>query len=252
MLEKKIVEKSHYSMDCQKLLTELYIETRRFDEAETICRTTLEVRSLDWAQVGLARIQLARGNTEKATEWLQDILRVKPSCMKAYDVLAQAYETVNNDEQLQIIFEQAVKISPMSLPRQLSLAKVAMKNGDAEIAANAYRKVLRYGLNTPYFNIHNQISFTKATVLFYEQDPAKANNLLHEAMKILSKVGDKDEVMPEIKIMAKIYSGQILSLQKQYKNSKDILDPIFDSLEKQENISPDIEIELVNFYIFNT
>ena len=251
LLEKKLVEKSHYSMDCQKLLTELYIETEKFDEAETICRTTLEVRSLDWAQVGLARIQLARGNTAKAIEWLKDILRVKPSCMKAYDVLAQAYEVLGDDEQLQIIFQQAVEVSPMSLPRQLSLAKVAMKNGDAGIAANAYRKVLRYGSNTPYFNIRNQINFAKAVVRFYAQDAAKANDLVGEAMKILSKVNDRDEVMPEIKVMAKIYSGQILSLQKQYKNSKDLIDPILQSLEKQENISPNIEIELVNYHIFN-
>ncbi len=78
-----------------------------------------------------------------------------------------------------------------------------------------------------------------------------ANDLVGEVTNILSKVNDRDEVMPEIKVMAKIYSGQILSLQKQYKNSRDLLDPILHSLEKQENISADIEIELVNYHIFN-
>lgn len=251
LLEQKIVEKSRYSMDCQKLLTELYIETQQFDEAEMICRTTLEVRSLDWAQLGLARIQLARGNATKAIEWLKDIIRVKPSYMKAYDVLAQAHQVVKDDEQLQIILEQAVEVSPMSLARQLSLAEVAMENGDAEIAANAYRKTLRYGSNTAYFNTRNQMNFAKSAVRFFEQDPDKANGLMQEAVKTLSIVNDKDDVMPEIKTLAKIYSGQILGLQKQYKKSKDVIDPILNSLEKQENISPDIEIELINSYIFN-
>lgn len=251
LLEQKIVEKSHYSMDCRKLLTELYIETQQFDKAEIICRTTLEVRSLDWAQVGLARIQLARGNSKKAIEWLNDIIQVKPSCMKAYDILAHAHQLAKNDEKLQILLEQAVEVSPMSLARQLSLAEVAQENGDAEIAANAYRKILRYGSNTAYFNTRNQMNFAKAAVRFFEQDPEKANSLLQEAMKTLGLVDSKDDVMPEVKTLAKIYSGQILSLQKQYKNCKDIIDPILNSLEKQENISPDIEIELVHTYIFN-
>ncbi len=251
LLEQKIEEKSHYSMDCQKLLTDLYIETKKFEEAEAICRATLEARSIDWAQVGLAKIQLARGNAAKAIEWLTDIIRAKPSCMKAYDVLAQAYQGEKDAEKLQNIFEKAVDISPMSLPRQLSLAKIAMKNGDAEIAANAYRKTLRYGLNTPYFNIRNQINFAKAAVKFYEQDPEKASDLVQEAMKILSTVNDKDEVMPEIKTLSKIYSGQILGLQQQYKYANDIVDPILKSLENQDDISPQIEIELVHYHIFN-
>jgi CheY-like chemotaxis protein len=251
LLEQKIVEKSRYSMDCQKLLTELYIETQQFDEAEVICRATLEIRSLDWAQLGLAKTQLARGNVAKAIEWLKDIIRVKPSYMKAYDILAQAHQVVNDDEQLQITLEKAVEVSPMSLARQLSLAEVAMENGDAEIAANAYRKILRYGSNTAYFNTRNQINFAKSFIRFFEQDPDKANGLIQDAVKTLSIVSDKDAVMPEIKTLAKIYMGQMLGLQKQHKKSKDIINPILNSLEKQENISPDIEIELINSYIYN-
>ncbi len=250
-LEKKVADKSRYSMDCQKLLTDLYIETQQFEKAEMICRTTLEVRALEWAQVGLARIQLAQGNAEKAIEWLKDIIKARPACMKAYDILAQAYQAINNNEQLQNIFEQAVEVSPMSLNRQLSLAEVAMGNGDAEIAAHAYRKTLRYGANTAHFNTRNQMNFAKSAIRFFEQDPDKANDIAQEAMKTLSMIDDKDEVNPETKMLAKIYSSQILGLQKLNKKSKEIIQPILDSLKKQENVSSDIEVEVVNSHICN-
>jgi len=250
-LEKKVAEKTRYSTDCQKLLTDLYIDTQQFEKAEAICRRTLEVRALEWAQVGLARIQLAQGNTEKAIEWLKDIIKAKPACMKAYDILAQAYQLLSNNEQLQNVFKEAAEMSPMSLNRQLSLAEVAMDNGDAEIAANAYRKTLRYGSNTAYFNTKNQMNFAKSAIRFFDQDKDKAHDLAQEAMKTLSMVDEKDEVVPETKTLAKIYSSQILGIQNLSKKSKEIIDPILDYLEKQDNVSPDIEIEVVNSHIYN-
>jgi len=61
-LKQKIASNSRYSMDCQKRLAELYIESSEYQQAEKIYRSVLEMRPLNWAQVGLAQVRLYSGD----------------------------------------------------------------------------------------------------------------------------------------------------------------------------------------------
>ena len=90
LLTREIQQDSRYSMDCQKLLAEVYCDQKAFDKAEQVYRSVLEIRALDWAQVGLAKVKIEQGDCITAVKWLNDIVENNPSCMKAYDALTVA------------------------------------------------------------------------------------------------------------------------------------------------------------------
>ncbi|MEO0443096.1 MAG: response regulator [Pseudomonadota bacterium] len=246
LLTEEIKQNSRYSMDCQKLLAEVYMDQKQFDKAEKLYRSVLEVRALDWAQVGLAKVKLEQGDYVTAVKWLNDIVKANPSCMKAYDALTVALSALEDQERLQKTLEQAVEISPMSIGRQVTLAKTALENGDAEVAAHAYRKTIKYGVNSCHDTAENQISFAKSVARLHDSDPAKADGFNKEAIRVLAELDDKAEVEPDLKITSQLIESQLWALQGNKKRANELMDIVKDSIEQGATVSIDIEIEIVN------
>lgn len=245
-LEGKLSQQTRYGMDCQKLLAELYIQSDQLDKAEKIYRTVLEMRALDWAQVGLATVRVKNGDSKKAVEWLNQIIEKNPSCMKAYDVLSQALNQLDDKENLQKNLEKAVEVSPMSLGRQISLANVAMENGDAEIAASAYRKTIKYGVNSCHDTVDNQLSYVKAITRCYDTNAVKAGEMSTEAVKILDEIASKNVGDADLKIKTQLLGSQILGLRGEEEKSTDLLESVNDSLVDSEQVPIEIEIEVIH------
>ena len=110
----KISVGSRYTARCQRLLGQLYLQAGRYEMAEQVFCKVLEVRSLDWAPLGLAQVKSAQGEVETATQWLLDIIATNPLCMQAYDALAETYRKLGDSEHEQSVLEKAVEISPMA------------------------------------------------------------------------------------------------------------------------------------------
>jgi CheY-like chemotaxis protein len=245
-LEKKITEETRYGMDCQKLLADLYIQNGQLEKAEKIYRTVLEMRALDWAQVGLADAKIKSGEPAKAVEWLNKIISENPSCMKAYDVLSLALKDLNDQKNLQKNLERAVEISPMSLGRQVSLARVAMENGNAEVAAKAYRQTMKYGANSCHDTTENKLNYVKSVARFYDQDAIKAAEMSNNAIEVLSTLESKNIDDFEMKIKTQLLGSQIWGLKGESQKSKNLLDVVVDLLDNGDSTNIEIKIEMVN------
>src|SRR5690606_27137123 len=157
-------------------------------KAETVYRDVLEVRQLDWAQVGMARVKKMQGDLVSAQQWLEEVMNTNPLCMKAYDLQADIYREQHLNKPLQEVLQQAVEISPLSILRQQQLGDVAMMNNDAETAASAYRKTVRLGENSYYDRIENHTGFARATLALFRENKTLGKPLLREAMKTLGEL----------------------------------------------------------------
>jgi CheY-like chemotaxis protein len=250
-LKKKIANNSRYSMDCQKILAEIYLEENDLQEAEVVYRNVLDIRALDWAQVGLAKVKVKQGDYKKSIQWLNEIISSNPTCMKAYDALSEALEKKQDLDALQENLEKAVEVSPMSIGRQVSLAETALENGDAEIAAKAYQKVMRFGANSSHNTTNNQLAFTKAVARYFDNDPAKAGEMSKSAINLLSLIDEKPTVEEEDKIKSQLLGSQLWALSGHKDKAKEALEIVNDRLSDEKNITIDIEIELINSMIAN-
>lgn len=245
-LQNIIKKNSRYSMDCQKLLAETYMKENLLKEAEQVYRAVLEVRALDWAQVGLANIKIAQGDYQTAAKWLEEIIDATPNCLKAYDALVIALEALNNEEKLQKVKEKAVEVSPMSIGRQVSLAKTAMDNGDSEVAAKAYRKTVKFGINSHYNTAENKLSYAKAVTRYYDDDADKAEDMAKEAVQLINQMDDEFLMDSELKVKSQLLGSQLWALQGEVNKADAILEEVNDTLSHKAYVDIDIEIELVN------
>jgi CheY-like chemotaxis protein/Tfp pilus assembly protein PilF len=245
--QREILSGGRYANQCQKLLGQLYIQTGDYAKAEAIYREVLEVRQLDWAQVGMARVKKLQGDLLSAQQWLEDVMNTNPLCMKAYDLQAEIYREQNNDKRLQEVLQQAVDISPLSILRQQYLGDIAMQNNDAGTAANAYRRTVRLGENSCYDQLANHTGFAKATLAWYREDKILAKPLLRDAIKTMSELEQRFGKSAEEKIEALLIESQLFASNGENKKAEDCLQNARAVIAANDfvHLPLDIDIELV-------
>ncbi len=249
LLERKSQESSRYVTDAQKLLGELYLKEQRYDQAENLYKKILSTRELNWALVGLANIEILRGNVCDAVCSLEDIVTEHPAYLKAYDSLSNACEALDDSDKLQEVLQRAATISPMSIGRQKSLADVALANGDMELAMKAYKKTIKYGAHSHYDSADNHLNLARAITKIYDDDVDKAQEFSLDAVKLLSHIDDKYEIDENQKIQVKLLNSQINALHGNKRASNELLQEAQDLMMENNIRDIDTEIESVNALI---
>ena len=211
--EERIAKNSRYASSCQKRLSQLYLDTQQYDKAEQLYQQVLQVRPLDWAQLGLAKVKQATGDLNRAGEWLSDIIQNNPMCMPAYDALAENCRLQNNDQKLQQVLQDAGEMSPMALLRQQSLAQTAAENNDLIVAATAYKRAVRLGQNSCYDNVDTHLNFARTTAALFKESPSDVKDLARDALRALDMlpknfVVDKERGFQSQLVQAQIYAFQ--------------------------------------------
>ena len=224
-----------YANQCQKLLGQLYIQTGAYEKAEAVYRDVLDVRQLDWAQVGMARVKKMQGDLVSAQQWLEEVMSTNPLCMKAYDLQAEIYREQHLHKRLQEVLQQTVEISPLSILRQQQLGDIAMLNNDAETAANAYRRTVRLGENSFYDRLENHIGFARATLALFREDKILAKPLLREAIKTMAELEQRFTKSPEEKIEALLIEAQLYASNGETRKAEELL-------QAARNLSADLDI----------
>ncbi|GLS26101.1 tetratricopeptide repeat-containing response regulator [Marinibactrum halimedae] len=227
---------------CQKILGELLLEVNQLDEAEALYRSVLEIRSLDWAQLGMAKVQQLKGDLETAERWFKEVVEQHPLCLKAYDNLVEVYQTLEAKDAMQDVLMEAVKVSPLALLRQEKLAQVSATNGDFETSVRAYRKVVRLADKSIHKKSSQALEFAHSLVRLGEQDPSAAKDVHREALRVLDEAStNSDDAV--YNMQSKLVQAQLLSQQGNTKAANQILDSFRQTLNKLEEPVP-LEVEL--------
>lgn len=153
---------NRHSVVAQKLLGQLFVEQGELNKAEKLYTRALEIRQLDWARLGLARVKQHRGELDTAGDWLDRIVEDNPLYLPAYDVLADNWEKKGELQQAQRTVERAVEVSPMSILRQKRLAHVAHENSDLPVELEARRRTVRLGKLSCYGTADDHLSYVRA------------------------------------------------------------------------------------------
>lgn len=249
LLEGLLEAKSRYSVDCQKLLGELYLKQQSYDLAEKLYKDVLAVRELDWAKVGLANVELGYGQYAIAANSLDIIIDEHPAYLKAYDSLSDACISMGDNERLQAVLEKAAKVSPMSIARQKTLADVALVNGDVELAIQAYKKTIKYGANSHYDNADNHLNLARAITKVYDEGVGIDKSSSVDAMQLLNNIEHKYPISESQKIQATLLNSQMNALHGNKKLSEELLEEAQGLMSKAEERNIDVEIENVNALI---
>jgi len=184
LVDLSLAEDRHSTM-AQKLLGTVFVKQGELDKAERLYTRALEIRQLDWARLGLAKVKQLRGELDLAESWLEKIVEENPLFLPAYDVLAENWDKKGEKFNVQYTVQRAVDISPMSILRQKHLANVATDNNDLITAVEAQRRSVKLGQYSCHGRAEDHFGFARVAALAVERGMDVDPNISHEALAIL-------------------------------------------------------------------
>jgi len=140
-----IESKPVYTIDGMRMQADLLVSAGRMDEAQQLYRQVIAMRPLPWARLGLARTVFLQGKLTEAEDLLQALTQDSPDFLAAYDLLAKVQEGVEKPDAAQATLAVAAARSPNTLSRQKVLGELALSNGDAATAEQAFHAVVVKG-----------------------------------------------------------------------------------------------------------
>ncbi len=232
---------NRYSIAAQKMLGEIFIKDGELDKAERLYTRALEVRQVDWARLGLAKVKQTKGELELAGTWLEKIVDENPLFLPAYDVLADNWDIKGQKINVQSTVQRAVDISPMSILRQKKLSQVANENNDMETAVSALRKTVRLGQLSCHGSAENSIEFARMISKAVEKKHNADTNTPDEALEYLEAAKDRFHLTGEELIQCKLLSGRIHALNGDVSKAKHLLEEARDLIA---DIKSDVDTDL--------
>jgi len=242
------LSESRYAATAQKKLGALFVQLGDLDKAERVYTKALEVRSLDWARLGLARVKQLRGELDLAGEWLEKIVTENPLYLPAYDVLADNWDRKGENHNVQFTVQRSVDISPMSILRQQRLADVARTNNDIETALIAQRKAVKLGELSCYGAAESHFSFARMAAVATERELEIDSGICNEALTVLDQAKARYSLNEGELAQCDLLSGRLHAVEKQMDTAGRILKSVEELFDGQ-NLGIDADVERVDTLI---
>lgn len=214
ILTRIAVSNSKAALPAQKFLGELFIEYDELNKAERLYQKVLASKPLDWAKLGLAYVQQARGELKEAGNTFCALTEQNPLFLPAYDGMASNWYLRNDTVKLQDAIEQSVEVSPMSILRQKNLANVAERNGDIPTALKALRECVRLGKDSCHGTWDDAYQLGMTTAAAPENVLAAEHQLPQEALRLLTEATAFFDVDPDQMLRMQFLEGRLQFLSK--------------------------------------
>lgn len=150
LCDERIKNKPRNIAEFWKLKGDLHLQTGELEAAEALYRKVLAERSLPWATMGLAKVFFLQGQYEQARAIFQEIIAENANHMEAHDWLAKTLVKLHEPEAAQAVLEEAVRLSPKAILRQMALGDLALKKKDFATAERSFKKATALGRHSVY------------------------------------------------------------------------------------------------------
>lgn len=98
----------------------------------------------------IAQALLALKQPEAAIQQLQELTEQHPLLVPALDLLAQAYEMHGDLQQAREVLREATRKSPLGIPRQMELGRIATQTRELSVAEGAFKRSIVLGRSSCY------------------------------------------------------------------------------------------------------
>ena len=164
-----------YRTDFMRLRAELLDQQGQTGKAETVYRAILELKSIPWARLGLARTLYRSKRFDEAEQILEGLVAESNYYLDAYDWLARVREAMNRPEQARSVLVDAVGLSPHRISRLRHLGAVSVSAGDYEGAERALSEVVRKSKYSDFRDPQDHVDLVKTQVMQNRFNEAQAS-----------------------------------------------------------------------------
>ncbi|MGB0468850.1 MAG: response regulator [Pontibacterium sp.] len=194
------------------LACKLLLKIKRYDQvlmlAESLYRRTHDKGAgLYWAEALIARDRMA-----EAKELIQEIIETNPLYIAAYDLLALAHERSGEPDAARDIVQMATMKSPMGIPRQMTLGRLATQTRQLNIAESAYKRSISLGHKSCYRSPEPYLRLANVHRLELSQENTQKNFELERGFEeLLSQAAAQFRNDPGLKVRAALLRSEMAS-----------------------------------------
>lgn len=244
LIDLSITDNRHARV-AQKMLGEIFIAEGELAKAEKLYTKVLEMRPVDWARLGLARVKHLKGELNVAGTWLEKIVQENPLYLPAYDVLASNWEQMGQNQQVQATVQRSVAISPKSILRQKRLAQVAERNGDFGTSLQALRSTVRLGELSCHACPEDGFQFARIAAASVEKRLHPPEPLVREVVEVMSTTRERFTLSKEQLTRAELLTARMLAHGGQTSQARSLVDGTETQLRRGDEVSLEVNLERV-------
>jgi DNA-binding response OmpR family regulator/Flp pilus assembly protein TadD len=181
LCDEQLAGGTRYAAEVLRLQAQLYQRLGEWPKARALYEAVLKRGPIPWARLGLAMVHLHQKDVPAARTLLTETMNDHPQYLEAYDSLAQLLAAEGEHAQELAILQRAATISPNSPMRQAALGTAAMKQGQRDVAAAAFKRSMKLAEHS---SIEHVDPFVGMARLHSESGaPAEAQKVLAELTK---------------------------------------------------------------------
>ncbi|RJG02406.1 tetratricopeptide repeat-containing response regulator [Noviherbaspirillum sedimenti] len=173
-----------HANDFMRLRAEVHMALGEAQQAETIYRQLIEMRTVAWARLGLAKAVYHQERFADAESLLRELVAENNKYMDAYDWLARTHEKIGQLAQAQQVLQDAVAISPHAVRRLRKLGEVALAAGDVGIAERSFQQVVSKARYSTFRDPEDHVKLVKTLVT--KGDTQQAATVIRDLQKSLN------------------------------------------------------------------
>ncbi len=184
-------------------------ELNRNDELEQLLTGILADRPLPWACMALGALLHKRGQLQRAREVYENGLKQFAMLPGLYDGLAAVLASMGEAKKAQQMLEEAVKLSPLAIRRQMQLGKLAIENEDFGQASKAFRSAVEQGRNSRFKSPENYLGLSQALTAQAGDGPLD-KRAQQEISQTLGELEKSYSDNPAVQVRARLAQAQSL------------------------------------------
>jgi len=211
---KLLAKKSRYSNDARKMLGELHIGLKQYDQAMKVYAQLPQGRHPVWATIGIARAKFGLKAYKEAEEILDNLIGENPLCIEAHDLLARLFKAQNNPARAQQTLHNALKISPFSSERQREMGRISHDAGDENTSVHAYRAAIKQSRNSCHEQAEDYLNLAQGLTNLSRESNSQLQSLASEAVEAIKAVEKRFSTQPIVKMRGKLVEADLYHIQK--------------------------------------
>lgn len=136
---------------------ELLLRLEKYPEAQQLYEAVIAAKTLPWARLGVARVQLESGQVQQAGTTLEGLINAEPGYADAYDVMGRAQIEMGQFDSALVSYKMAADMTPASIGRLQRLGMLAHYCGDPKMAEEMLSRAVRLGLDSKMFDAQSLV-----------------------------------------------------------------------------------------------
>jgi len=178
-----------FKLSAERLKGELLLRQKEFEKAEIFYSELVRRQNLPWAQLGFAIAVLNQQRNSEALQIFEALSEKDETMVEALDYIAQHCFKAGDMQRSFDILQKLTLLSPKNIPRQKTLANIAMLCHDFATAAKIFHKIVGIARHSIHDSAHNYLNHARCIIDNANQHPPiERAHILGHVSKLLDSL----------------------------------------------------------------